>query len=714
MTEPVSAPDNSFERLHPAVQYHIVNSLGWPGLRPLQEQSVDPILNRHHVLLIAPTAGGKTEAAMLPVLSRMLSEEWNGLSVLYICPIKALLNNLEARLSHLAGLLGRSVQLWHGDIGQGDKKRTERELPDILLTTPESLEGMLIGSRRDHARLLGSVRCVVVDELHAFAGDDRGWHLMALLERIQAIDSWQIQRIGLSATVGKPAALLEWMAAHAPGERSLVHIKAPPAEVDLRVDYVGSLGNAAILISQLHRGEKRLVFCDSRSRVEELSLALRALGVDVFVSHAALSADTRRQAEQAFVDRQNCVIVATSTLELGLDVGDLDRVIQIDAPGSVASFLQRLGRTGRRADSRRNMLFVATRDAGLLESVAIMQLFRSGYVEPVVSPPLPFHLVVQQLFAMLFQHNGEIEEQRFVTTLARVPGFAETLDIGWDQIRDHLVATDYLNRTGFLLSLGLKAERAFRGKGLAELCVSFESPKTFAAFEGNKLLGHIDPMSLAPRKEGPLLLALGGRSWRVASVDWKRDRVYVEPVKEKGASHWVSEARGVSRAIANQVLKVLEQQNVGEAPEFTKRSATRIEEICDELEYTRASLPMPADSDGMEWWTYNGLAANLILAAQISAAGGTYGAVGSYGLRFHLSDGQRDQVGGWSGVQAIEPTFVADEHVRLKFADMLPRELVNQLLLERLKTAASMSFDDVDTRPQEVLAKSIGAKIASD
>src|SRR3546814_8431766 len=107
----------------------------------------------------------------------MLSEEWQGVSVLYICPIKALLNNLEARLSYLAGLLGRSVQLWHGDIGQGDKARTERGLPDIILTTPESIEGVLIGSRRDHLRLLSSVRCVVTDELNAFAGDDRGWHL---------------------------------------------------------------------------------------------------------------------------------------------------------------------------------------------------------------------------------------------------------------------------------------------------------------------------------------------------------------------------------------------------------------------------------------------------------------------------------------------------------------------------------------------------------
>lgn len=675
---------SAFDRLHPAVQYHVVNSLGWPGLRLLQERSVPPILAQQHALLIAPTAGGKTEAAMLPVLSRMLSEEWRGVSVLYICPIKALLNNLESRLSHLAGLLGRSVQLWHGDIGQGDKARSERELPDILLTTPESLEGILVGSRRDHQRLLGSVRCVVIDELHAFAGDDRGWHLLALLERIQALSNQSIQRIGLSATVGTPQALLDWMAGHAPGERALVHIQAPPADADLRVDYVGSLANAAILISQLHRGEKRLVFCDSRSRVEDLSIALRALGVDVFVSHAALSADTRRQAEQAFADRQNCVIVATSTLELGLDVGDLDRVIQIDAPGSVASFLQRLGRTGRRSGGRRNMLFIATRDDGLLESLAITQLFENGYVEQVNSPPLPYHLVVQQLFAMLFERGLELEEQAFLDLLRRVPGYAEIIDASWTVIRDHLIASGYLIRNGFLLSLGPEAERTFRGRGLADLCVSFDSPRSFAAMQGNTLLGNVDPLSLSNRKEGPVLLALGGRSWRVASVDWARDRVYVEPADEKGASRWMGGTRGVSRVIATQVRDLIEHPLAADAPVLTKRSAARLAEICLEQEVTLVTTPIRLDDGIYAWWTYEGLASNLILAAKVAAAGGRYSTVGSYCLRFKLSDANLERSHGWRGLRLLEPAWRTEEQKRIKFSELVPLELLNRMTLARV------------------------------
>lgn len=535
---------NPVERLHPAIQFHIVNSLGWPQLRPLQEQSLSPILDGHHALIIAPTAGGKTEAAVLPVLSRMLTEDWQGLFVLYICPIKALLNNLEARLSRLAGFVGRRAQLWHGDISVGEKRRAERDLPDVLLTTPESLEGILLGSSRDHDRLLGNVRCVVIDELHAFAGDDRGWHVLALLERIRRLSGKEQQRIGLSATVGEPQALLEWLAGHCEGMSSLIHIVAPPAQPELQVDYVGSLDNAATVISQIHRGEKRLVFCDSRSKVEELSLALRGRGVSVFVSHAALSADTRRQAERAFSEGRNCVIVATSTLELGLDVGDLDRVIQINAPGSVTAFLQRLGRTGRRPGATRNMLFLATHGQGLLESLAIVSLFRGGYVEPVKGPPGPYHILVQQLFGMLFECGLELDESDFIRTIGRVPEFRRCLTDIWPPLLGHLIEQGHLIREGHFLQLGTKGESRFKGKRLADLCVSFDSPRAFTVLLGSKHLGDVDPSSLATSKDGPRVLALDGRSWRVASIDWPCETVYVEPVEEKGRSQWVGESRG--------------------------------------------------------------------------------------------------------------------------------------------------------------------------
>ena len=351
-----------FDRLHPGVQHHVVNSLGWSGLRPLQDEAIAPILDGEHVLALAPTAGGKTEAAVLPLLSRIATEGWRGLSVLYVCPLRALLNNLHPRLERYAGFVGLRAGLWHGDVGASARNKIFDEPPEILLTTPESLEAILMSTRRDHAGFFAGLRTVVIDEVHAFGGDDRGWHLLAVLERLSAVTGRDLQRIGLSATVGEPERLLDWLVGSSTGPARVVApdmgSAAPP---ELTLDHVGSLNNAATVISRLHTGEKRLVFCDSRARVEELAVGLRERGVRTFVSHSSLALDERRQAEERFHQGTNACIVCTSTLELGIDVGDLDRVIQIDSPTTVASFLQRLGRTGRRPGTTRNLLFLTTK-----------------------------------------------------------------------------------------------------------------------------------------------------------------------------------------------------------------------------------------------------------------------------------------------------------------------------------------------------------------
>lgn len=325
--------------------------------------------------------------------------------MLYLAPLKALLNNLVHRVDSYAQWLGRRAALWHGDTPESVRRRIRTDSPDFLLTTPESLEAMLISVKTDHAHMLGGVRAVVVDEVHAFAGDDRGWHLLAVLERLERLAYHRIQRVGLSATVGNPDTLLTWLQGASPAERpgrvvapdvtlpttadaaNTTELPRPPGQVEL--DYVGSLANAAKVISALHRGEKRLVFCDSRKQVEELGAALRARDVTVFLSHASLSTDERARSEQAFAEARDCVIVSTSTLELGIDVGDLDRVIQIDSPGSVASFLQRIGRTGRRAGTSRNCLFLATRPDMLLQAAGLLSLWARGWVEPVTPPPSP-------------------------------------------------------------------------------------------------------------------------------------------------------------------------------------------------------------------------------------------------------------------------------------------------------------------------------------
>ena len=625
------------DRLHPVVVHHIVNSLGWPSLRALQDQAVGPVLDGADALLLAPTAGGKTEAAVFPLLTAMEQQRWSGLTVIYVCPLKALLNNLLPRLEHYASWLGRRVAVWHGDVTASARQRILREPPDLLLTTPESLEAMLISLRVEHARMFSDLRAIVVDEVHAFAGDDRGWHLLAVLERLSRVTERPIQRIGLSATVGNPGELLDWLQGTGRGQRPAV-VVAPaiaPAVVpvqadatgtdaagesaqlgaDAELDYVGSVSNAATVIAALHHGEKRLVFCDSRQLVEEIGTALRERGVTTYLSHASLSIDERRRAEQAFAEGRDCVIVATSTLELGIDVGDLDRVIQVNDPPTVAAFLQRIGRTGRRAGSARNCLFLALNRGSLLWSAGLLQLWGQGYVEPVVAPPEPRHIVAQQLLALCLQEH-RIGSQLWAGAWNGLAPF----DRSAEPILRHLVTQGFIDQDGELLFIGPTAEQRFGHRHFMGMTAVFTAPPQFTVLAGRQEIGRTDPMLLTEKTDGPRLLLLGGRSWRVTWTDWKRRRCYVEPAEGGGKARWLTPGiSGASFELARAARAVL----LGADPPvaLTQRAKRVLAEVRDEHLPTvhPGGTVITRAGEDVRWWTWAGYRANATLAATLSS-----------------------------------------------------------------------------------------------
>ncbi|WP_280274537.1 DEAD/DEAH box helicase [Nocardia wallacei] len=604
--------------LHPGLQYHLANTLRWPGLRPTQAAAVPPVLRGEDAIIIAPTAGGKTEAAIFPVLTAMAEHDWEGLSVLYVCPLRALLNNLGPRLHRYAQWLGRSASVWHGDVGQSERRRIMVERPDILLTTPESLEAMLVSTKVDTRTVFGDLRAVIVDEIHAFAGDDRGWHLLAVLERLSRIAGRPLQRIGLSATVGNPEELLSWLqGGFTDRHRQVV---APPADpgsatTELTVDYVGSIDNAAEVIAALHQGEKRLVFVDSRRRAEELGTELRRLGVTTFLSHSSLSATERRRSEEAFADARDTVIVATSTLELGIDVGDLDRVVQIDAPRTVASFLQRLGRTGRRAGTSRNCLFLTTSHDALLQTLGMLQCWSTGWVEPIIPPPAPRHIAAQQLMALCLQEH-KIGRHSWPQWWGSLPVFDDTAG----EILDHLVAEGYFEPDGDFLHVGPLAEHHFGRRYFSDLTAVFSAPPEFTVLAGRSEIGTIGPDLLVEEIEGPRLLLLAGRSWKVTHIDWARHRCQVEPTDGGGKAKWSSLGGGISFPITRAMRTVA----LGATPDgvkLTGRAVTALSEIrlnhADCVDPNRFVIALPADNPG-RWWTWAGAAANRTLQASLA------------------------------------------------------------------------------------------------
>lgn len=688
---------SSLDLIHPTLAHHVVNTLGWPGLRPLQREALAPIIDGDDAILLAPTAGGKTEAALFPLLTAMAARTGDGLSLLYVCPIKALLNNLLPRIQAYAGWMGYTAELWHGDVTSAGRQRILRNRPDILLTTPESLESMLVSTKVDHRAFFSNLHGIVVDEVHAFAGDDRGWHLLAVLERLARVAGRPIQRVGLSATVGNPEELLTWLQGSRAGERpgrviapgvvldrgSGASEEPPSGEVEL--DYVGSLRNAAKVIASLHRGEKRLVFCDSRKYVEELGQALREFGVTTFLSHASLALDERRRAEAAFTEARDCVIVATSTLELGIDVGDLDRVIQIDAPGSVASFLQRIGRTGRRAGSTRNCLFLAVDQPGLLDAAALLHLWGDHWVEPVVPTPEPRHIVAQQLLALCLQ-EPEVGERLWSEWWGGLEPFAQGAPIA-----AHLIREGFIDLDGGLMMIGPEAEKKFGHRHFMELTSVFTAPPQFTALHGRTEIGRVDPALLAAdeKESGPRRLLLAGRTWVVTWVDWRRQRCFVEPVEGGGGkAKWDSGGHlGAFFHLTRAVREVL----LGADPKvkLTRRAVaalTTAREDYLDLVHPGGSVIVRAANGDLRWWTWAGARANLTLAASLRLAADPKQQPTDASLRLDPELDPRR----WAAVKeaARERVVLPEVSVRaldgLKFNVALPKHLAERTLSARL------------------------------
>jgi ATP-dependent Lhr-like helicase len=484
---------------------------------------------------------------------------------------------------------------------------------------------MLVSANVDHKAFFSGLRTIVVDEVHAFAGDDRGWHLLAVLERLQRVVGRPVQRVGLSATVGNPDHLLAWLQGSGSERREACvvapHLRddgpAPPPAVDIQLDHVGSLTNAATVIAALHRGEKRLVFCESRRQVEELGESLRAKGVTTFLSHASLSIDERRRAEEAFAQARDCVIVSTSTLELGIDVGDLDRVIQIDAPGTVASFLQRLGRTGRRPGATRNCLFLALDENGLLSAAALLLLWSRGWVEPVVAPPEPRHIVAQQILALCLQERsvGDRLWQEWWGGLGPFGPSAEPI------VR-HLISEGYLDRDDGMLFIGPEAEKRFGFRHFMDLTAVFTAAPEFTVLTGRTEIGTTDPALLTDEVIGPRRLLLAGRSWQVTYIDWSRRRCYVDPVEGGGRARWGG--FGLTRTASFELTRAVREVLLGaELPiAMTRRARSTLalarEENATFVHPASTIIVRGGKDTNVRWWTWAGYRANATLATTLA------------------------------------------------------------------------------------------------
>lgn len=598
---------STFSRFPPRLQEAIVSQLRFTSLRPVQELAGDALLSGKNAVVLAPTAGGKTEASIFPVLAELIERPVTSVGALYIAPIKALLNNQAERLGTYTEMVGLRRFVWHGDTSQSAKNAFKREPCELLMTTPESLEVMLISPRVPVVPLFSQLKYVVIDEVHALAGQDRGAHLMSVIERLAAIGGNDVQRVGLSATVGNPADILTWLQGTSKRPGVVVDPPAEPKPSHISIALPGSVAGIARAGAERARGKKSLFFCQARATAEAVAERMRGQGTEVYVHHSSVSLEERQLAEERFHHGREAAIVCTSTLELGIDVGDLDAVLQADAPSTVSSFKQRLGRTGRRAGQTSTMAFFCEDTESVLLAAALVELSRAKWVEAVPVLTRCWPVLVQQVMAMALQH-GALEARDAWAQLSRVPDFSGISRAEFDALLEHLRRHDFLFLSGGKDALGDKAEQLFGRKNFAELYAVFSAPVMYRVLAGAQEIGSIEPTFVERLVEGMSSFLLGGRPWVVKQVLHPEREVQVGPAPAGMKPQW---GGFMPRFLGFEVCRQIRALLVSTAPlpSLEADAAAALEAVrADQGALLRGAGPavqVSSDGDAL-WWNYAG------------------------------------------------------------------------------------------------------------
>jgi ATP-dependent Lhr-like helicase len=597
---------STFARFPPRLQEAIVSRLGWTSLRPVQELAGQALLDGLNAVILAPTAGGKTEASIFPLLANLMEKEPEGVGLIYIAPIKALLNNQADRLGIYTEMIGLSRFLWHGDVKNSEKRKFVREPTALLMTTPESLEVMLLSSKVPHPKLFQDLRAVVIDEVHALAGTDRGSHLMSVLERIAPHSNHDVQRVGLSATVGNPTDILKWLQGTSQRGNSVVDPPKTPSPKDLRIYLRDTKRAIAQEASQKAEGNKSLFFCQSRSLAEEIAEQMQHTGIEVFVHHSSVSLEERTAAEERFHTGTNTSIVCTSTLELGIDIGDLDLVFQANAPSTVSSFLQRLGRTGRRSGQRANTTFFCEDAETVLQAIAIIELARKGWVESISIHNRAWFVFVHQILALTLQH-GAISSERVWDQLSIVPDFSEISLTEYEYLIEYMIRESFLYESSGLLSIGDKSERIYGRKNFLEIYSVFSSPQLYnVQTKSGRTVGYIEQNFVDKLVENISSFLLAGKSWTVVHINHIDKLIKVTPAPRGRKPTWGGfMPQLLSYEICQQIKECLLDSTYYPYLDSAAK-ASLISSREDNQLILRNGVNILSEPERLTWWTFAG------------------------------------------------------------------------------------------------------------
>ena len=630
---------SAFDRYAPFVQDYIYRNR-WENLRAIQVAAADAIFNTdENVLLTASTASGKTEAAFFPIITLFSEAPPTSVGCIYIGPLKALINDQFTRLTDLCEEADIPVWHWHGDVAQSHKSRLMKRPSGILQITPESLEAMLLHKHAAIPKLFGDLRFVVIDEVHSLLRGDRGGQTLCLIERLSRIAGVNPRRIGLSATIGDPEKTGEFLSLGT-GRKTIIpkiEVKGSKWRLSMEHFYVKDVQaaegkdiqdalpvleektaeapkNADPGIGYIYehtRGKKCLVFVNSREECETVTTTLRQY-CDIqherdrfLIHHGNLSASYRETAEGIMKDdSQYMTTVTTATLELGIDIGRLERAFQIDAPWTVSSFLQRMGRTGRR-ESPPEMWFVMREDEPearamlpatipwkLLQGIALVQLYlEERWCEPPRLDRFAYSLLYHQTMSTLAS-CGEMSPKALADRILRLHYFHRVSQDDYKILLRHLIKTDHIQQTeqGGLI-VGLAGERvvnSFKFYG-----VFVESEEYTVRSESQELGTVCLPPPVGEK------LAIAGHVWVVLDVDHKRHLVYCEQVKGSIPAYFGECPGDLHTKILQRMRDVLQEDR--QYPYLMQNAVARLDQARFTAEHSGAAKTPLINLGGNMW-----------------------------------------------------------------------------------------------------------------
>jgi ATP-dependent helicase Lhr and Lhr-like helicase len=561
---------SAFNNLHPKIQRWIWK-MGWKELRDIQEESVEPILECIRDLIItATTAGGKTEAAYLPICSYILSNSAVGFRVLYLSPLKALINDQFERLRELCSDLNIQVHRWHGDVSSSAKKKLINNPNGILMITPESLEAIFVNHGYRVVQVFSGVSYIIIDELHNFLGAERGYQLLSLLNRLEIAIRKKVVRIGLSATLGDMSIAADYLRPNMGKDVVLIKSTNLGKEIklqvrgykipDIKIENVSALNDEEKQIEMLeegsdfevarhlfkfNRGSSNLIFANRRDKVELFADILRNMSAEdkvpneFYPHHGSLSKDLREFVEDRIKKSNSPTnIVATTTLELGIDIGNVVSISQIGCAGSVSSMRQRLGRSGRRDDDPSIMrIFIQEMEitertppqdrlrSELFQTTAMVEKLIEGWCEPPEKRSIHISTLVQQVLSLIAQYGG-IKAKDIWNVLAKGTVFEMITQDQLIQLLRYMGEKKLIHQThDESLVLGTIGERIVNHYSFYTV---FKTPEEFRLMSNGKTLGCL-PIS-SPIQEG-YYLVFGGRRWQIKSINLDQKVIDLIPAK---------------------------------------------------------------------------------------------------------------------------------------------------------------------------------------